>query len=73
MERATLEQLLHEAESLLHRGERNIAHQREMISTLERGGHDATAAKMFLRRLESSQVRHIADRNRLFKQLTDGF
>jgi hypothetical protein len=71
MDRATLEQLLREAESLLHRGERNIAHQREVIGTLERGGHDATAAKMFLRRLESAQARHIADRNRLFKQLTD--
>ena len=71
MDRATHEQLLQEAESLLHRGERNIAHQREVIGTLERGGHDATAAKMFLRRLESAQARHIADRNRLFKQLTD--
>ena len=34
MDRATLEQLLREAESLLHRGERNIAHQREVIGTL---------------------------------------
>jgi hypothetical protein len=72
MDRATLEQLLQEAESVLYRGERNIAHQREVIGTLERGGHDATAAKMFLRPLESAQARHIADRNRLFKQLTDG-
>jgi hypothetical protein len=46
MDRATLEQLLQEAESLPHRGERNIAHQREVIGTLERGGHDATAAKI---------------------------
>jgi hypothetical protein len=60
MDRATLEHFLREAESLLHRGERNIAHQREVIGTLERGGHDATAAKMFLRRLESAQARHIA-------------
>jgi hypothetical protein len=72
MERAALEQLLQEAESLIHRGEQNIAYQREVIGTLERGGHDATAARMFLRRLESSQARHIADRNRLFKELTDG-
>ena len=72
MDRATLEQLLQEAESLLHRGEWNIAHQREVIGTLERGGHDATAAKMFLRRLESAHARHIADRNRLFKELADG-
>jgi hypothetical protein len=71
MDRATLEQLLQEAESLLHHGQRNIAHQREVIGTLERGGHDAIAAKMFLRRLESAQARHIAARNRLFKELTD--
>ena len=63
MDRAALEQLLRDAESLLHRGKQNIAHQREMIGTLERGGHDATAAKMFLRRLESTQARHVADRS----------
>ena len=72
MDRAILEQLLREAESLLQRGEHNIAYQRETIGTLERGGHDATAAKMFLRRLESAHARHIADRNRLFKELADG-
>ena len=72
MDGAALELLLREAESLLQRGERNIVHQREVIGTLERGGHDGTAAKMFLRRLESVQARHIADRNRLFKELTDG-
>jgi hypothetical protein len=72
MDRTALEQRLQEAESLIHRGEQSIALQREMIGTLERGGHDATAAKMFLRRLESWQARHIADRNRLFKELTDG-
>ena len=71
MDRAALEQLLRDAESLLHRGEQNIAHQREVIGTLERGSHDATAAKMFLRRLESAHARHIADRNRLFRELAD--
>ena len=72
MDRAALEQLLRDAESLLHRGEQNIAHQREVIGTLEQGGHDATAAKMFLRRLESAHARQIADLNRLFKELADG-
>ena len=72
MDHAALDQLLREAEGLLHRGEQNIAHQREVIRTLERGGHDATAAKMFLRRLESAHARHIADWNRLFKELADG-
>jgi hypothetical protein len=71
MDRATIQHLLREAESLLQRGELNIAFQREMIAKLEQGGHDVTAAKLFLRRLESQQVRHIADRDRLFKQLMD--
>jgi hypothetical protein len=71
MDRVTLEQLLQEAESLLHRDERSIAHQLEMIGTLERAGQDAAIAKSFLRQLESQQARHIADRNRLFKELAD--
>ena len=71
MDRVTLEQLLQEAESLLHRDERNIAHQLEVIGTLERAGQDAAIAKSLLRRLESQQARHIADRNRLFKELAD--
>jgi hypothetical protein len=70
MDRATLEDLLQEAESLLQRGELSIAFQREVIAKLERGGHNVTAAKLFLRRLEGQQARHIADRNRLFQQLT---
>ena len=69
MDRATLELLLREAESLLQRGEQNIAHQRAVIQTLERGGHDARAAHMFLRRLESDQVRHVAERDRLGREL----
>ena len=71
MDRATLEDLLQEAESLLQRGELSIDFQREVIAKLERGGHDVAAAKLFLRRLESQQARHIADRNRLFQQLAD--
>ena len=71
MDRATLKHLLQEAESLLQRDELTIAFQREMIAKLEQGGHDVTAAKLFLRRLESQQARHIADRNRLFKHFTD--
>jgi hypothetical protein len=71
MDRAILENLLREAESLLQREEQNIVFQREMIAKLERGGHDVSAAKLFLSRLENQQARHISDRNRLLKQLTD--
>ena len=71
MDRTTLKQLLQEADTLLWRGELGIANQREIIAALERRGEDASAEKMRLRRLESRHARHIADRNRLFKQLTD--
>jgi len=69
MDRTTIQHRLQKTESLLQRVELNIAFQREMIAMLERGGHDVTAAKMFLRRLESERARHIADRSRLLKQL----
>ena len=71
MDRTTLQQLLQEADSLLWRGELNIARQRETIAILEQRGEDASAEKMRLRRLETRQARHIADRNRIFKQLAD--
>jgi hypothetical protein len=71
MDRTTLVQLLNEAETLLHRGELQLAHQREVIGTLQRAGRDTALARLRLRRLESRQARHIADRNRLFKQLSD--
>lgn len=71
MDRATLTQLLNEAETVLYRGELQLAHQRELIGTLQRSGRDPTLARLQLRRLESRQARHMADRNRLFKQLAD--
>ena len=71
MDRAELERRLQEAEYHVERGEQNIVHQRAVIETLERGGHDATAAQMLLRRLESAQAKHVAERSRLFKELAD--
>jgi hypothetical protein len=71
MDRTTLKQLLQEADTLLWRGELGIANQREIIAALERRGEDASAEKMRLRRLENRLARHIADRNRIFKQLAD--
>ena len=44
MGRAALQRRLQKAEDLMQRVEENIVFQREMIATLERGGHDAKAA-----------------------------
>ena len=71
MDRATLQRRLQEAEDLVQRMEENIAFQRQMIATLDGGGHDVKAAKMFLRRLEAKHARHVADRDRLFKELAN--
>ena len=66
MDRVTLRADCKRAEGLVQRVEQNIAFQRRMIATLDRGGHDVKAAKMFLRRLEAKYARHVADRDRLF-------
>ena len=55
-DRPTLDHRLQQAEALVGRIEEVL--QRQMI-----------AAKMFLRQLEAKHARHVADRDRLFKQL----
>ena len=71
MDIPTLERRLQAAEGLLQRMEENIAFQRQMIATLDGGGHDVKAARMFLKRLEGKQAKHVADRDRLFKELAN--
>jgi hypothetical protein len=71
MDHPTLRSRLKDAESLVQRMEENIAFQGRMIATLDRGGHDARAAKMFLRRLQATDAKHVADRDRLFKELAN--
>jgi hypothetical protein len=69
MDQPTLQQRLQAVEGLLERTAENIAFEGRMIATLDRGGHDVKAAKMFLRQLEANRARYAADRDRLFKQL----
>ena len=71
MDQPTLQQRLQAVEGLLQRMAENIAFQGRMIATLDRGGHHVKAAKMFLRQLEAKHARHVADRDRLFKQLAN--
>jgi hypothetical protein len=73
MDRPTLRSRLKDAESFMQRLEENIAFQGRMIATLDRSGHDLRAAKMFLRRLEAMHAKHVADRDRLFKELAKSF
>lgn len=69
MDRALLQQLLNEAETLLHRGELDIARQRETVHALKDAGQETATAQSRLRRLETRQARRIAERNRLFHEL----
>jgi hypothetical protein len=71
MDRAALQRQLQKAEDLVQRMGENIAFQGRMIATLDRGGHDVKAAKMFLRQLEAKRARHLVDRDRLFKELAN--
>ena len=71
MNHAALQRRLQQAEGLAQRLAENIAFQQETIAKLDEGGHDVRAAKMFLRRLEATHARHVADRDRLFKELAN--
>ena len=56
-------QLINEAEKRVQRGELKIAHQREIISMLERSGRNASAAKRLLNFLERTQASDVVDRD----------
>ena len=58
-----LHQLKNEAERRVQRGELRIAHQREIISVLERSGRNAIAAKRLLNFLKRTQASDVVDRD----------
>ena len=65
MDRALIISYLQAAEDQVEIGQRYIADQCDLISTLERTGHHATSAIARLRVMEQTQTQHIADRDRL--------
>ena len=69
MDRSVLVNNLYMAERHVAIGEGHIARQHELIAELERGGHDATAARALLRKFEELQKLHWDDRDRLLKEL----
>jgi hypothetical protein len=73
MNRPALQRRLQKAEDLMQRVEESIVFQRQMIATLERGRHDAKAAKMFLKWIEAQQAKLVAEQDRLFKLLANNF
>jgi hypothetical protein len=71
MDRATVTAHLAQAERHVALGEQHIARQREIVSELEDGSHDAVQARRLLAQFEELQALHIADRDRLRRELAE--
>jgi hypothetical protein len=69
MDREMLKRHLAEAEEHISTGGKNIARQRDVIAHLEREGRDTASARTFLNEFEQLQARHIAERERLLREL----
>jgi hypothetical protein len=69
--RITLKQHLEDAELRVQRAQRRLDRQRESIPSLERADQDTAKAKRYLKILERALAIHVADRDRLAKQLAD--
>ena len=59
------------AERHVAQGQKNVANQRKLLVRLEAHGHieQATEARTLLAQFEETQALHIADRDRLRKEL----
>ena len=71
MDRALIEDHLAQAERHVSEGEGHIARQREIVATLEHDGHDTVAARATLAQFEDVQRLHVADRDRLRRELSE--
>jgi hypothetical protein len=60
-----------EAERYLLRSEKNIIEQRQILSDLERDGHDTSIAKNMLDSLLISHEIHAAEADQIRRQLAD--
>ena len=69
MDRAARQVRLMEAEARVTEGNRAIALQRKLVRTLEADGLPSAGAKRLLAQYEESQLSHVADRDRLVKEL----
>ena len=69
MDRTILLQRLAQTERHAADGTRHVADQRKLIADLERNGRDTNFARDLLRQFESLRELHVADRDRLKKEL----
>ena len=71
MDRDTLKRHLTKVEEQVAIVAQNVARQRELVAELERDGYDAAQAKKMLEQFLEQQALHIADRDRLIKELSE--
>ena len=69
MNRAMLEAHLVATERPLAEVQRHVAYQRELVAQLERDGYNTAEATRLLKQFEEVLAMHIADRDRLRKEL----
>ncbi|MDE1936666.1 hypothetical protein [Bradyrhizobium sp.] len=72
MDRKTELQHLALAERTVAQGERHIAREEQMISELDRAGHDTSEAVALLATYRRTQAQHVAHRNLILKMLQQG-
>jgi hypothetical protein len=69
MDKATTESTLEMVQRHVVEGERIIDRQRRLIAQMETLGRDVSRSKELLRSFEESQRLHVADRDRLLREL----
>jgi hypothetical protein len=62
---------LAQAQRHVAEAERHVAHQREIVAQTERDGHDTATSKQLLDQFEQLYTLHVADRDRLEKELDE--
>jgi hypothetical protein len=69
MDRAVWQEHLAQIERQIVEAEKRVARQREIVEQLEGDGHRATAARGLLAAFERLLAMHLADRQRLRREL----
>jgi hypothetical protein len=62
---------LAQAQRHVAEAERHVAHQREIVAQRERDGHDTATSRQLLDQFEQLYMLHVADRDRLEKELDE--
>jgi hypothetical protein len=71
MQKATIQEHLALAREHIEQGEKSIERQRRVVADLQNDGHAASQACKLLTQFQELQALHIADRDRLERELAD--